>query len=425
MSLLALAIIAASALGDEPGPAELVRLLGSADRVEREEAERTLEELGDVALSALHAAEKTGSGEVHTKAASLARLIEGRRLERPSLVAVDFDGRPLEEALWTLATRSGYSIQLDAGNDAALPRRPIVAQASSPVPFCEALDRVGRAGHVRHDPGAGVWDRTPVPVLHVADGEPPSWTLYRGAFRVHLLGLHRRRDQDLGSSPGREPSSRGVLEVDLQAFAEPGRFLDFDGRPRLEAEDDRGHPLPSHTVDAEWSRPNSPPWDIPGTLGILQWRIPLGLPDPSARKLRRLRGMLPVIVYATRPDPLVVPLDDPPGKTYRHEETTLRFLILPSAPKQMQIEVTLTRDPGPIASRDDRAGGALHHRFAFEDRDGRPLAWHSIAENVGPGKETFFRMMIYEGEKPIRLRFHGLAWSATEIPFEFADVLLP
>ena len=38
MWILALAIIAAPALGDEPGPAELVKLLGSADRAEREEA---------------------------------------------------------------------------------------------------------------------------------------------------------------------------------------------------------------------------------------------------------------------------------------------------------------------------------------------------------------------------------------------------
>ena len=96
MGILALAIIAASAFGDDPGPAELVRLLGSADRVEREEAARTLEELGAAALPALHDAEKAGPGEARSKAASLARLIEGRLLDRPSLVAVDFDGQPLD-----------------------------------------------------------------------------------------------------------------------------------------------------------------------------------------------------------------------------------------------------------------------------------------------------------------------------------------
>ena len=68
MRVFAFAIIAAAALGDEPGPAELVGLLNSADRVEREEAAQTLKELGAAALQALHAAEKTGPAEARSKA---------------------------------------------------------------------------------------------------------------------------------------------------------------------------------------------------------------------------------------------------------------------------------------------------------------------------------------------------------------------
>ena len=34
-------------------------------------------------------------------------------------------------------------------------------------------------------------------------------------------------------------------------------------------------------------------------------------------------------------------------------------------------------------------------------------------------------MMVSEGARPIRLRFHDLVWAATAIPFEFADVPLP
>jgi hypothetical protein len=423
MSILALAIIAASVVADEPGPSELVRLLGSADRVEREEAARTLEELGASALPALRDAEKSGKGEARSMATTLARSIEGRLLERPSLVAVDFDGRPLDEAIRTLATRSGYVLQLDAKDDVALPRRPIVARAPTLIPFWEALDRIGRAGHVRHDPGTGLWDKTRVPVLHVVDGEPPTSTLYRGPFRVHLVALHRRRDLDLARSPDREPSTRDVVYVDLQAFAEPGRFLDFDGMPRIDAEDDRGRPLPSPSADSERPVPHTTSWNVPGAIGVLQWRLPLGPPDPPAMKLRRLRGTLPVIVSATRPDPLIISLDDAPGRSYRHAETTIRFRIIQDSEKQMEIEVILTRDPGPATSRDDRARDALQHRFAFEDRDGRPLSWLQLFENVLQGNETHIQMMISEG-RPARLRFHGVVWSSTEIPFEFADVII-
>src|SRR5690349_1783481 len=103
MRVFAFATIAALALGDDPGPVELVRLLSSADRVEREEAARTLKELGAAVLPALHVAEKTGPAKIRSRAASLARTIEGRLLERPSLVAVDFDGQPLRETIQILA----------------------------------------------------------------------------------------------------------------------------------------------------------------------------------------------------------------------------------------------------------------------------------------------------------------------------------
>jgi hypothetical protein len=425
MGVFAFAIIAAAALGDDPGPVELVGLLNSADRVERDEAAQTLKELGAAALPALHAAEKNGPAEARSKAASVARSIEGRLLERPSLVAVDFDGQPLKEAIRTLAARSGYTIQLDSGNDAALPRRPIVARVPAPISFWEALDTVGRAGHVRHDPGANVWDRTRVPVLHIADGEPPSSTLYRGPFRVHLLALNRRRDLDLGVSTGREPSSQGVLYVDLQAFVEPGRFLEFDGLPRLEATDDRGRPVPPPSAEAEWPRPHDTSWNVPGAIGVLEWRLPLGIPDPQSVELGRLRGTLPVIVSATRPAPLVISLDDAPGKAYRHEETTLRFRIIQDSAWELQIEVILTQDLGSSSRRDGRSLRALRHCFGFEDRAGHPLSWLPLSEHVGPGKETHIQMTISPGERPVRLRFHALVWSSTEIPFEFSAVPLP
>jgi hypothetical protein len=122
---------------------------------------------------------------------------------------------------------------------------------------------------------------------------------------------------------------------------------------------------------------------------------------------------------------LVISLDDAPGKAYRHEDSTLRFRIVYESKKEMQIEVIVTQDPSPTASRDDQAQGPFHHRFGFEDRAGNPLSWLPQFQNVGPDKETHIQMMIYEGERPVRLRFHGLVWSLTKIPFEFAAVPLP
>lgn len=276
MWILALAIVAAPPLVDEPGPTELARLLASADPVERAEAARTLEELGVDALPALRDAENSASGEARSRASALARTIEGRQLQLPRLVAIDFDSTPLDEAVRALADRSGHAIRLDAGKDAALSRRPIAARAPAPLPFWEALDRVGQAGHVRHDPTVRFQNVPEPPAIHLVDGEPLSWTLYRGAFRVHLVALHRRRDLDLGRVPGREPAPVGVLYVDAQAFVEPGRFLDPDGTPRIAAEDDRGRPVPARR------RPGRPAVRAVGQPGS-ERGAPVAYPDGPAR----------------------------------------------------------------------------------------------------------------------------------------------
>ena len=167
-----------------------------------------------------------------------------------------------------------------------------------------------------------------------------------------------------------------------------------------------------------------PSWNFPDAIGVLQWRLPLGPPDRQATKLGRLKGTLPVLVSAARPDPLVISLDDAPGRSYHHAGMTLRFRVMVDSAEHMQVEVILSRDPGPAGSRDDRAWGARRHRFVFEDRDGHRLSWHPMFDIAGTGKETRIGMLISRG-RPVRLRFHDLAWSVTEIPFEFTDVPLP
>ena len=90
-----------------------------------------------------------------------------------------------------------------------------------------------------------LWDRTRVPVLHVADGEPPSSTLYRGPFRVHLVGLHRRRDLDLG----RQSGTRAILTGRaLCRFAGVRRAGPIPGLRRTASHRGRGRPRPSAPV---------------------------------------------------------------------------------------------------------------------------------------------------------------------------------
>ena len=246
MTALSLAILLATSLVADLSVEELIVRLGSPDRVVREEAGRTLVERGPDALPALRAAREAADGaEARNRLDALIDAAEAGLLGRPTAVELDVDDRPLGEAIATLAASSGYALALD---DPALADRRVTVRSESPLPFWEALDRLGRAGHIRHDPGPrrdAQGNDPGAAVIRLVDGDPPGFTAYGGPLRVHLFATHRHRDLNFGGPEvGLRSPPAPEVTAEVQAFAEPGRFLDPAGPPRLEAVDDRGRPLP-------------------------------------------------------------------------------------------------------------------------------------------------------------------------------------
>jgi hypothetical protein len=424
MRALAFAMALTTLLG-EPTPADLVALLNSSDRIEREEAARTLEELGAEALPALRSVSPAAPEQVRARALSVARIIEGRLIDRPSMVPVDFDGQTLDEAVRALAARSGFTLKLEVGSDAALPLRSIRVRSSAPIPFWEALDLIGKAGQIRHDPGFKVWDANPSPVLHLVAGTPPTSTMYRGPFRIHLLSLHRRRDVNLSLERGRTPVSSNSLYAEVQAIVEPNRFVEMNGAPRVEAVDDRGRTLPPPSIDSLQPPQSSNGWNVPGAIGLLQWRLPLGSPAEDASSLRSLSGTLPIMISSRRPDPLLIRLDEAPGQPHRFEDMTLKFQDIQNTQGQFQMELVIKPDQARGPARSGRNSDALRQQLVFEDREDHPLTWLMLNEIIGPGGEKKVRVMLSGPQPPVRLRYFGLVRIPVEIPFEFTNILLP
>ncbi len=195
MLTLSLVLVLTSALAADLSPEELIARLGSPDRVVREEAARTLEEQGVEALPALRAAsEAAKEPEARERFADLIARVEARLLDRPTMVVLDIDDRPLGEAVETLATRSGFSLALD---DPALASRRVTVRTSGPLPFWEAVDRLSHAGHVRHDPGYrqdNNGNDLRASTIRLVDGDPPAPTAYHGPLRIHPFATHRHRD---------------------------------------------------------------------------------------------------------------------------------------------------------------------------------------------------------------------------------------
>ena len=192
---LNLVLVLASALAADLPPGELIGHLDSPDRVVREEAARTLEEQGVEALPALGTARDSARGpEARERFAKLIDRIEARLLDRPTMVVLDVEDRPLGEAIEALARRSGFALSLD---DPALAARRVTVRASGPLPFWEAVNRLGHAGHVRHDPGLRPDDIGTDPrasPIRLVAGDPPALTAYSGPLRIHLFASHRHRD---------------------------------------------------------------------------------------------------------------------------------------------------------------------------------------------------------------------------------------
>src|SRR5262249_26027594 len=144
--------------------------------------------------------------------------------------------------------------------------------------------------------------------IHLVDGDPPTLTAYSGPLRIHLFATHRHRDLNFeADGVPRVPPRSATVTVEVQAFAEPGRFINPNGRPRRVAVDERGRAIPPQPSGGDEPPDPIPPNGlIPGWISLLHWHLPLGLPDRPVRSPLQLRGVLPVVISSRRPDPLVI-----------------------------------------------------------------------------------------------------------------------
>jgi hypothetical protein len=440
MLLLHLVLVLTSSLAAaaDLSPAALVGRLASPDRVVREEAARTLEERGSEALPPLRAArDGARDPEARERFADLIARVEARLLERPTTVVLDVDDRPLGEALQALSTRSGYSLLLD---DPVLAARRVTVRASSPVPFWEAVDLLGHAGHVRHDPGqrGDAPARDPrTSVIHLVDGNPPPFTTYSGPVRIHLFATHRHRDRNFERNEfSGVPQHSATVTVEVQAFVEPGRFLNGNGQVHLEAVDAQ-----ARAISPQGLGPGDPPgwrassWLIPGTISARQWHVPLGLPDLPRGSPLKLRGVLPVVISSRRPDPLVIPLTGADGRTFRQGPKVVRIeKISAQGADAAAIELSLSEDVIPedrprirLGAETDFVGDFLANRLEFEDAEGRLLTWLLVGDPAATAtnNEIQVRTFVSGAARPALLRVYRLHRVATKLPFEFADVPSP
>ncbi len=453
-------------------PAELVKQLGSARYSERQEAFDQLGKLAGDALPVLRAAASSTDAEVRVRVSELIDQIESRILVEPTLVTLDFRDRPLAEILSALGERSGTNLVLFPEVAGGPGDRRFTLESEKPVSFWEALERVCGMAQLQIQAMpiqvAGLTRAANRPTLQLtASTEPSGPSAISGPFRASVVGVSVHRDRTFGGggipgggvfvnangqpmrvmpkkvdgAPGRTSES---FSVGVQLAAEPRLSLQQRGICGLmEVKDERGRSLKLSTGDADGGvRPFVSPTFMGNGGGVIQFTIPLELPEDPGRWIHNLKAELPVTVLSRKVEPFVVNLRDAKGK--RFEEKGLILTIHDIRPEPMQnatlLDLTIRfrrddgdqQDTGPFGSPEFLAfrhnPGQPNNQVEFVDAEGRPLLqWFAMSQQpTNEGLQLSLRIVATDGVgAPAALRFYEMVKTETTISFELKEIPMP
>ncbi len=439
-----LAHLTALILATSPDAASLVARLASVSSTpaEREEAARGLEAMGRESLPALVAALDAPDLEARSRVLSTWERVQRASMVKPSLVRLDGQGRALPEVVRSIGEQAGFSIELSDQRSDHL----VNAREPNPIPFWEAVERLGLSGERINNPGGTLF---PTLMLGGPFGGGPTST--SGPFRVRLKGLHDHRDRSLIDGPWlrideanqRIPIARGTkgrearFYVDLGMIIEPRMWLTQEGPARaIEAVDDLGQSLlrrEQATIAADHSV-----FFNGGGVAEAQSQLDLAMPEKPGRSIVRLRGTIPVALHVRRPVlVLEIPLEGVIGKTFPLDDVdfTIRGFRQDEQGTHVDVDIRLHLDrldvPADPNLRGEVASSRMRcladHQIDLVDADGRVLnaigggGWGR--DGTGHMSRTVWKNM--NKTRPTRLRYYAMTRAFADVPFEFRNVPLP
>jgi hypothetical protein len=443
--LAAVAVLAA----DGPGPAELVGHLGAAAHADREAAAQALRELGRDALPVLRRAREAKDAEIRMRAARLVDVIQRDWLTTPTPIPLEFDHGTVDCIVKAIDHRNGLRLVLLPPIGVPRPQRAITLRTKRPVTFWEAVEALCQASDLQTLPSNHFAGRPGEPTTYMMPrdrGPGASPYVTSGLFRIALESLELEGNARPGIPAGGD--SRAELSARLLIEAEPRMFAVEDGLCGwAEAVDDRGQSLvPPGGAEARRSTPMGEMGFYATTeLGTGQRFVlsaRLLAPSQPGRTLKRLRGVLPVLLASREPEPLIVPLDAQPGVEIRDERIAITiglpsFALARGIPGLAQVDLTIRAlGPEPIRPR------LLPFQIDVFDAEGIPFKLSACQVDLKPGEArahlnlvstTSGRNRPAKGELPepprasgpARLFFHHMFHSPAEVAFAFEDVPLP
>jgi hypothetical protein len=429
-------------LAISPDAASLVARLRLGTVAECEESARQLEAMGREALPALEAALSSPDAEVRSRVLSVWERIQKGLMVRPTMVRLEGEGRSLAEVVRSIGEQGGFSLQASQQG----PPRLVDAREPLPIPFWQAVDRLGLVG--------GHFDiSNPVgghfPTLGFGGSGDTCPSMISGPFRIKLKGLHDHRDRSLIVGPWlridemnqKIPIPRTAKErearfyVDLSLMIEPRMWFTQEGPARAnEAVDNLGQSLvrrDTTRVEADHSL-----FYNGGGVTDGQVQLDLAMPDKPGRSIARLRGSIPVAIHIRKPVPaLEIPLSAPKDKAFDHEDAvfTLREVREGDQGTLINVDVRINLDRFEVPPGRDREIVMSRlwcldsHQVEIVDADGHMLteAGAGSRRPDGLGRMSFMVWKNRNTTRPARFRYYGMVRAFTDVAFEFRDVPMP
>ncbi len=436
-------------LGQVPStdPFDLISQLGDPHYADRQRATTTLERLGRLSLPALRSARERRDPEVRTRAALLLARIEGALLTQPSVVRLSFQDTPLAEAVRSFGDQASVRLTLLDEDAPHWRDRKVTLHDPEPLPFWKALDRFCDAARLQYNFGTNAVRNGRGSAFPLFDGNARNTTPVSdsGPFRVSLVTIHYQSDTTFppdhqlpqgARRPVPPGGPRGELNeqfyAQMQIAVEPRLSLTQSGPPKLiEAEDDKGNSLvPPSAGNADLR--NSGYFGF-STGPVIPVQASLERPSLPGNAIKRLKGVVPITVSDRKPNPLVVPLPGPSGRTFQNEDVVVTVHEVrgstPNRPPVIDLTVRPNTGTGTAATlggigNDGGAGRHDVHQQHLEviDGQGRTIPWYQSSLDAEAGRFSITLTSPEQAATATELRYYSLIRATTEVPFEFHDV---
>jgi hypothetical protein len=424
---------------EEFNRAEVEKLIGQlSDKAYavRQKASKELEQLGPEVLPLFRETiQKTGDPEVRRQLEELVPKLERQAALAPKFITLQCKDKPLREAIKELARQSGYKIELStpAGANDERERRLVTLDLKN-VSFWDALERVcGQGGLAVHEG----WYGPDQAMVRLDFGEMnPGVVSVHGPFRVRVMGSYYNRSLNFNNfvrTPNDQVFHRyESLSINLGVSVEPKLPLLGLGQPTItEAVDDQDQSLtpPPNPSNNQYH---------PSYYRSYMQQISTTLtPSRAGRRLKVLKGVVPVtVVAATTPKIVVEKLTDVKNKTFKEGATTLTIDEV-TRKNNNQISVKMTISEGRNGPSDYTWVNSLPQRL--EVTDGRGVKYQSYGHSwsggnnsvqgtfeFGPSSPVANPLAILGlGPGPLKLVYNEWSTLVHPVPFEFKDLPLP